>query len=745
MANRNLSTGTFWYWNADPTSAGIRRELEAMKLAGYACVYIHPMPDHFRKNDFFQGMKIEYLGKKYFDLFRIAVAECKRLGLALMLYDEGGWPSGGVVGKLVKKYPEDRIRYVERDGKGGFREGISEEPDLLSGSATKHFIEMVYERYKQEVGEEFGKTIKGIFTDEPYWRHSLPREQVAIPDGLREMLRRIHGSNLDEILPSLFPGDDSAAAREARRQYTDVCTRLMAKHYSAPLAGWSRANGLTFEGHFDQEDTFYRGGGLNNPIKVLDPMDVPGVDAIWRQIYPAGEVGHYARFAQAAAIRNRRREALCECFQVYGYSLTGPVMNFVCNQLLIKGINRLLPMPYLYSDRGMHKIACSTDFSPSTPVWRVLPALNAFWEWAGNFNTGALEPEVWVLAKTSEFGGAHPLDPTSRKLAYEKKFHAMLDRLDDALVFYRLADDEDLKTRNLPRALVIPGELSEPDLLALVERARSLGTAVINGFDQDSFHAFAYLDAEPCRMIRLLPCRRQDGSALMVFNSGVEARTLYFRSVDEYRELLPPDPVLAEIAPVTQSGDQVSVPLPPGALRILRKGSAKAAPPLRPRKILLDWTVRRVERLRFSKDLPTKFECRNCSVSLPASGMFTDLEPEFSGVIELETRVDSETGGIAWLVFDDIRHGAELRVNGRLAGVRAFSPWAFRVKLKKGANLLRMKVGSSAGSEWRRCFREELEPAGWVNSYGRRIIEYPVDDAGCGISPSATLLISSLG
>ncbi len=289
MPNSNLCTGTFWYWNADPTPAGIRRELEAMKQAGYECVYIHPMPENFRKGDFFAGMTVEYLGKKYFDLVRVALAECKRLGLALMLYDEGGWPSGGVVGKLAKEHPEDCIRYLERDGKGGFRETGSTDPDLLSGSATKHFIEMVYERYKAEVGDEFGKTIRGIFTDEPFWRHSLPREWIPIPKGLRAMLKKLHGSDFDAILPLLFPGEETPEAREARRQYTDVCTRLMAKNYSAPLAKWSRENHLTFEGHFDQEDSFFRGGGFNNPIKVLDPMDVPGVDAIWRQIYP--EIG----------------------------------------------------------------------------------------------------------------------------------------------------------------------------------------------------------------------------------------------------------------------------------------------------------------------------------------------------------------------------------------------------------------------------------------------------------------------
>lgn len=85
-----------------------------MRDVGYRCVYLHPMPDNYHKYFFYKGMKIAYLGKRYFELARVMRDECRKLGLTMMLYDEGGWPSGGVVDTLVMKYPQARVRALRK-------------------------------------------------------------------------------------------------------------------------------------------------------------------------------------------------------------------------------------------------------------------------------------------------------------------------------------------------------------------------------------------------------------------------------------------------------------------------------------------------------------------------------------------------------------------------------------------------------------------------------------------------------
>ena len=45
-----------------------------------------------------------------------------------------------------------------------------------------------------------------------------------------------------------------------------------------------------------------------------------------------------------------------------------------------------------------------------------------------------------------------------------------------------------------------------------------------------------------------------------------------------------------------------------------------------------------------------------------------------------------------------------------------------------------------AGNEWRRCFREELEPRGWFNVYAQYIREFSMDDTETGVGSASLLL-----
>jgi hypothetical protein len=358
MNQKNISTGIFWYWNADPTPKGIRTQLESIKEAGFECVYLHPMPDEFHKWNFFQGMYISYLGKKFFELTGYVLQECKRLGLYLMLYDEGGWPSGGVLDRLVKKYPQDRAVYLVRDEAGNITRELSDIPDLFRRETTEHFISMTHELYYRHFGSEFGKTIRGIFTDEPFWRCLSWENKVRWSPGMEKLLKERYNCSFEkDILPFLWHGTrDLPGAPEARKIYLDVCTELFAVNYSEVLGRWCREHNIDLEGHLNGEDEYFISGDQGGFTRRLDGFQVPGVDTIWRQIYPGAGHGTFARFAASAAIRNGRRETLCECFNVYTYFITPRVMGHVGNELLIRGITRILPMPFLYSDRGLRKI-----------------------------------------------------------------------------------------------------------------------------------------------------------------------------------------------------------------------------------------------------------------------------------------------------------------------------------------------------------------------------------------------------
>ena len=40
--------------------------------------------------------------------------------------------------------------------------------NLLTAGVTEKFLEVTLDAYKREIGEEFGKGVPGVFTDEPH-------------------------------------------------------------------------------------------------------------------------------------------------------------------------------------------------------------------------------------------------------------------------------------------------------------------------------------------------------------------------------------------------------------------------------------------------------------------------------------------------------------------------------------------------------------------------------------------------
>ncbi len=728
-------TGVFWYWNATPSENGIRKQLKSIADAGFSCVYLHPMPDAFRKCNFFQGMKCAYLGKRYFELAHIMLDECKRLGLFMMLYDEGGWPSGGVLDRLIKQHPECRARFLFRT-ENGVEERVEEFPDLFDRTTTEIFIQMTHELYKNEFGSEFGKTIRGIFTDEPFFRCAPGGDGIRIIRGMRELFRKEYDCDFErDILPRLWKGTGTEpGAPEARRKYMRVCTELFARNYSGVLAAWCRRNGLEFEGHFNHEEAFFLTGDHGEILSYLAPLDVPGIDAIWRQIFPGLDC-HYPRLAASAAIRSRRKEALCECFNVYGYGLTTSQMNWIVNTLLIQGINRILPMPYLYSDRGKRKICCSTDFSPRIPQWRAMPELNRAWKIAAQFDVGATEPPVLVFARTENPSPDYP--PPEFNFQAENRMNELLNKLDRHAIPWRFADLGDLEGTRTPEALVYFGKPDRREADG-IKRLKQRGCAVFRGWN-DELKKFASLELSdgetPCRV---LPCKRREGKAWMIFNPLDKAVPFRFRSALEWREITV-DPVLPELCPIRKQDGIVSFELPAGALRIIMPGRGNQ-PDAEFQRIgwIPQWSVTAVERMHMSATGATCFKRENIRTGLPADGLWH--EPDFSGILTLETELKCEKPQSGYLCFDKLLHAGELSVNGKFSGLRAFAPWAFPVTLKAGINRLRLKIFSGAGNEWRRCFREELEPRGWFNVYAQRIREFSMDDAETGVGSASLLL-----
>lgn len=735
----DLAAGIFWYWNATPTPSGISRQLKNIAGAGFDCVYIHPMPETFHQWNFFTGMKCSYLGKKYFELMEIALAECRKLGLTMMFYDEGGWPSGGVLDRLIARYPACRGRFLVKDEQGKIQEKRADFPDLLDKKTTEHFIEMTHELYRKHFGREFGKTIKGIFTDEPFFQMVSDENQIFYTPAMDESAEKIFGCSFaNDLLPYLWHGmENHPHAPGARRKYMAIASRLFAENYFAILEKWCEKHHLHLAGHVNHEDTFFVNGNCGDLPEQFAHIHIPGVDAIWRQIYPGKSTGVYANFASSAAIAQRRSHALCECFNVYSYALTPPAVNWVANALFLRGINHLIPMPYLYSDFGKHKICCSTDLSHRVPLWQTMGELLRRWKIAGDFDLSKMEVPIHILAR-NRFSIPDCLwgEKPEREKAH-KEMEDMLEIFDRNAVPWRFTSTGELqKAKDFPEVLIVTQELDEWEK-AIVDRAVKAGTKIISNWDEElkKFAPFLVTVPESGCLVRY--CVRNSKTAAMVFNPGECSVDFRFSSPENWGET-PVDEAMAELYPLQKKGQEFTMTLPPGALRILEKGKHPApAAHWETQEITLDWQLKKVKKLRMAAEKPTVYQTIEADQKQLKKGFWQ--EADFSGIITLSATVDLPESGAGFICFDRICHAAKLSVNGEYCGVQVAQPWAFPVKLKKGENQLVMEIYSSAGNEWRRCVNEELEPREWVNCYLPTMRKYTIDDAETGVSDSAIL------
>ena len=176
-----------WVWNDVCTREIIDTQLSEMQNLGIRAFYILPEPKEFRPDSMPTNLTPDYLSNEYFKLCDYAFEKAKELGMLCWIYDEGGWPSGGACGKVIKDRPEYSKRVLkayEHNFSAGDtykktsanviatfvqdKETVSEGyvftedtavteyviekesgnyPDLLNKDATEYFIDITHEKY----------------------------------------------------------------------------------------------------------------------------------------------------------------------------------------------------------------------------------------------------------------------------------------------------------------------------------------------------------------------------------------------------------------------------------------------------------------------------------------------------------------------------------------------------------------------------------------------------------------------
>jgi hypothetical protein len=95
---REFGMMPFWFWNDDLDEREIRRQVHEFHAKGFGGFIPHARIGLSRR--------IGYLTEEFFRLMRVATREAERLGMYVVLYDEGSYPSGSAQGRVVAENPD---------------------------------------------------------------------------------------------------------------------------------------------------------------------------------------------------------------------------------------------------------------------------------------------------------------------------------------------------------------------------------------------------------------------------------------------------------------------------------------------------------------------------------------------------------------------------------------------------------------------------------------------------------------
>ena len=230
--------------------------------------------------------------------------------------------------------------------------------DMLNYDAITKYIEMTHERYKQFIGDEFGKTVRGVFTDEPIPHYCYHYTSVgAWSDTFDEEFEKDHGYSLRPWLYVLW-NIEATTPEEIRAQsdYRHTIKRLFLRNFSDQVNNWCKANDLIFTGHYNGEEDLMNHLSIGDMLDALMRMGMPGIDAIYCQnLINTKEFNVAGKVVASAAKFSGANRTLCETYTGSGWRLRFPTMKRIANRLLMLGVNWIQYMGGFYSTGGAAK------------------------------------------------------------------------------------------------------------------------------------------------------------------------------------------------------------------------------------------------------------------------------------------------------------------------------------------------------------------------------------------------------
>ncbi len=328
----------FWSWNGKLEKDALKRQIDQFKEMGFGGFHMHART----------GLATEYLSDEFMEMVKTCCDEAEANEMLAWLYDEDRWssgPAGGIVtkNKLYRRkrlivYPADQghdlskeealekgepyllgVYDVVLDGEGYLESYAKVEKDTpakghkwfaycenekehawfnyqtyfdaMDKEAVAEFIKVTHERYKEAVGDRFGKTVPAIFTDEPNANHES-RIYAPTPeykDRLKftwsrffeEEFQKVYGQDILAVLPEVFWNKRDGSDSIVKYRYFDFIAEQFSKNFSKQIGDWCEANGIALTGHYLREPELEsQAVTCGEAMRNYGYQGIPGIDML---------------------------------------------------------------------------------------------------------------------------------------------------------------------------------------------------------------------------------------------------------------------------------------------------------------------------------------------------------------------------------------------------------------------------------------------------------------------------------
>ncbi len=404
----SYKSAPLWSWNHKITRDEIEFQLKEFREEGIGGVFIHPRP----------GLITEYLSDEWFDLCKFTMEKGKELGLKTWMYDENSFPSGFAGGHVQHQMPSsynkgialiphkfntmpdtagefyiilkksgNEFVDVTNDAVGmagesgnfyAFTKGFAPAAnftggypyvDLLHDSVTETFIRLTMAGYEKVFGEEFGKAVPGIFTDEPNIGRGTPDGSIRWTPKLFDVFEGTWGYSLIPHLPALL--EETGNWKTVRHNYYQVVLQRFIDRWAKPWHEYTEKHNLKWTGHYWEHGwPSPHHGGDNMAMYAWHQM--PGIDMLFntRSERP-DQFGNNRAVKELISVANQfgYNRTLSETYGGSGWDLTFEDMLRNGNWQYALGVNFLNQHLSYYSILGTRKYDFPQSISYQTSWW----------------------------------------------------------------------------------------------------------------------------------------------------------------------------------------------------------------------------------------------------------------------------------------------------------------------------------------------------------------------------------------